>query len=106
MIYELRFYEILPGRAPAFTGRQDVAVKLLDKHGAKVVGAWTQDVGTSNEIVYMIAFKDMAHRDQVWTAFLGEPDWKKSVAESEKDGPIVAKLVNSILRPTAYSPLQ
>jgi hypothetical protein len=34
---------------------------------------------------------------------LQDPEWLKARAETEKDGPIVAKVTNYILEPTHYS---
>ena len=106
MLYELRFYEILPGKMPNYHGRQDAAMKALEKLGVKTIGVWTQDVGTSNQLVYLLAFQDAAHRDRAWAEFGKDPGWQKALAESERDGPVVARLVNHLLKPTPYSPLK
>ena len=106
MIYELRFYEILPGKMPNYHGRQDAAIKALEKLGVKTIGVWTEDVGMSGTVVYMLAFEHMAHRERAWAAFGNDPAWQRAVAESERDGPVVGRLVNRILRPTAFSPLK
>jgi len=34
---------------------------------------------------------------------MADPEWQTKRAETEKDGAIVAKVVNSILQPTAFS---
>jgi hypothetical protein len=54
----------------------------------------------------MLAFDDLAHREKAWNAFGSDPDWIKARAETEKDGPIVARVHNMLLRPTSYSPLK
>jgi len=41
---------------------------LFVKHGAEVLGVW-QHLGNPNTLVWMIAYKDRAHREQVWAAF-------------------------------------
>jgi hypothetical protein len=60
----------------------------------------------SNRITYMVAFNDAAHREQAWRETLSDPEFVKAFADSEKDGPLIARMTNTIMRPTAYSPLQ
>jgi hypothetical protein len=107
MIYELRTYEVVPGRMPALHKRfAETTLALFAKHGIKVVGFWTSHIGGStNQLVYMVAFDDLAQRDACWAAFAADPEWQAKRAESERDGPIVANVQNVILRPTPYSPV-
>lgn len=108
MIYELRVYECLPGRLPALHRRfETVTLEFWRKHGIRQVGFWTTLIGESNQtLTYLIEWKDLAEREARWGAFMRDPEWIAARAETEKDGPIVAKITNSILQPTAYSKLQ
>jgi hypothetical protein len=54
----------------------------------------------------MLAFDDMAHRDRAWAAFAADQERLAAFAETEKNGLLVARVENKIMRPTAYSPLQ
>lgn len=107
MIYELRHYEVMPGKLPELNKRfENVTVPLFVKCGFKVVGFWTAEVGTSGVLTYMLGFDDMAHREKAWNDFRADPERAKAFADSEKDGPLVARINNTILRPTAYSPMK
>lgn len=107
MIYELRCYEVVPGRMPAMHARfQTHTVGFFAKHGIRVIGFWDAVVGTSNVLNYLLAFDDLAHRERAWAAFMADPDWQRVRQESERDGPIVARVRNELWRPTPYSPLQ
>lgn len=108
MIYELRIYHCLSGRLPNLLKRFDtVTLKLWEKHGIRQAGFWTVEIGNSNQdLVYLLAWESLAEREQKWTAFATDPDWLAARAESEKDGPIVASVENSILKPTAFSSVQ
>lgn len=105
MIYELRIYSCLPGRLPALLRRFETAtLELWDKHGIRQAGFWTTTVGPdSNALTYLIAWDSMGERETRWTAFATDPQWLAAKAESEKDGPIVANIVNSFLTPTRFS---
>jgi len=107
MIYELRIYEAIPGKLPALNERfAKITMGYFKKYGLKMVGFWTDEVGITNRLTYMLAFDDMAQRDKAWAGFRTDPERVKAFAETEKDGPLVARVTNTIMRPTAYSPLQ
>ena len=107
MIYELRVYDAIPGKLPALNDRfANISLGYFKKHGINVVGFWTDDVGVSNRLTYLLAFNDMAHRDQAWVAFRADPERIQAFAETERDGPMVARVHNTILKPTSYSPMQ
>ncbi|MCC6237142.1 MAG: NIPSNAP family protein, partial [Dehalococcoidia bacterium] len=88
MIYELRTYEAAPGKMAALNARfRDRTTPLFERHGMHVVGFWTYaHGGWSNELVYLMAFDDMADRDRKWAAFQSDPDWQKAVEETQRDG--------------------
>jgi hypothetical protein len=107
MIYELRVYEVVPGKLPALNERfAKVAMGYFKKYGLKVVGFWTDEVGVSNRLTYLLAFDDMAQRDKAWADLRADEERGKIFAETEKDGPLVARITNTIMRPTSYSPMQ
>ncbi len=107
MIYELRIYETIPGRLPALNDRfANYTLGFFRDHGIHVVGFWTEDIGTSNQLVYMLGYDSLADREAKWNAFQADPGWQEVRAETEKDGPINARVRNMILRPTSYSPMQ
>ena len=107
MIYELRIYEAMPGRLPELHARfANHTMGLFAKHGIKNIGYWTEEVGTSNNLVYILGYDDLADRERKWAAFITDPEWLKVRVETEANGPLVAKAHNRILRPTPYSPMQ
>ncbi|MEI6137049.1 MAG: NIPSNAP family protein [Chloroflexota bacterium] len=108
MLYELRTYAAMPGKMPAMQARfRDVTMALFEKHGIKNIGYWTNTVGGRNdEMIYMLAFEDMAHRERAWGAFQADPDWQKERAASEVEGPLVHHIENRFLAPTSFSPLK
>ena len=107
MIYELRIYEAIPGKLPALNDRfAKITRGYFAKHGIKEVGYWTEMIGTSNKLTYLLAYEDLAHREKAWGAFAVDPDRLRDFAETEKDGLLVARVENRILQPTGYSPMQ
>lgn len=107
MLYELRIYEAMPGKLPALNNRfANITIPLWKKHGIRPVAFWTEEFGTSNQLVYMLAWESLAEREQKWASFQSDPEWQARRAETEREGPLVARIHNRILRPTPYSPLQ
>jgi len=49
-------------------------VAVFEKLGAEVVAVW-QRLDNPNTLVWMLAYRDRAHREEVWTAFRTDPDW-------------------------------
>ena len=105
MIHELRVYRVLPGRMPALLKRFETkTLKIWERFGIRQAGFWTTTIGASHlEMVYLLEWKSLAEREEKWDAFATDPEWLEALAESEKDGPIVANVTNSFLRPTAFS---
>lgn len=105
MIYELRIYECVPGRLPDLNKRFEThTLKIWEKHGIKQAGFWTTVIGESNQtLYYMLAWDSLADREKKWNAFQGDSEWMTARAQTEANGPIVAKVTNYILGPTPYS---
>ena len=49
-------------------------VAIFEKHGAEVIAVW-QRLDDPNTLVWMLAYRDRAHRDEVWAGFGADPDW-------------------------------
>lgn len=104
-VQEWRIYDAVPGKLPDLHNRFSThTLGLFEKHGMENIGYWTEVFGTSNRLVYMLGYPSLGDREKSWAAFMKDPDWQKARAESEKNGTLVAKVSNRMLRPTSYSP--
>jgi len=105
MIYELRIYRTLPGRLPNLLARfRNHTIRIWERHGIRQAGFWTTLVGESaNDLTYLLAWESLAEREKKWAAFAADPEWLQVRAESEKDGPINANVMNAFLAPTDFS---
>lgn len=109
MIYELRIYTAVPGKMQAIQDRfAHHTLRLFQKHGINAVGFWTQEVGdnVANTLYYLLGYESLADKEQKWSALQRDPEWIRVRDESEKTGPIIQSVVNRILRPTSFSPMQ
>jgi hypothetical protein len=83
--FELRMYTVDQSRVGTgnFKGGinelhqrfREKEVELFVKHGAQIVGVW-QHMGNPDTLVWMLAYRDRAHRDDVWAKFGADPEWK------------------------------
>ncbi len=49
-------------------------VAIFEKHGAEIVAVW-QSLDDPNTLVWMLAYRDRAHRQEVWAGFAADPEW-------------------------------
>jgi len=105
MIYEMRVYHCVPGRLPDLLKRfENHTLKIWEKHGIKQAGFFTTLIGETNQqLVYFLQWESLADRERRWGAFMVDQEWLGVRAETEKNGQIVAKVINQILAPTAFS---
>ena len=82
--FEIRMYTVDPDKVDTgdFNGgieelhqrfREDEAA-MFERHGADVIGVW-QDMNRPNTLIWMLAYRDTAHRAEVWQRFASDPDW-------------------------------
>ncbi len=75
--FELRMYTATNARGDINMLHQrfrEQEVAIFEKHGAEVVAVW-QRLDDPNTLVWMLAYRDRAHRTEVWAGFAADPDW-------------------------------
>jgi hypothetical protein len=108
-LYELRTYTTHPGRLEALHQRfKNHTIKLFEKHGMKNGMYWvpTDEKLAQNTLIYVVSHDSADAAKKSWDAFRGDPEWQKVRAESEKDGPIVAKVESVYMTLAEYSPVK
>jgi len=93
MLYELRIYHCVPGRLPDLLKRFDtITLNIWKQHGIEQAGFWTIAIGDSNQaLYYFLKWQSLADREKKWAAFQADPEWISARAETERNGPIVAR---------------
>ncbi|MCI0703318.1 MAG: NIPSNAP family protein [Planctomycetia bacterium] len=106
-VYEMRTYFAAKGKLDALHARfKNHTLKLFEKHGLTNVAYFVPSgENKDNKLVYFISAPSKEAREKSFKAFASDPDWKKAVAESEKDGKLVAKVESRFLSVTDYSPM-
>ena len=87
MFYELRRYITVPGKLPAINDRfAKHTIGFFKKHDIGILGFWTDEIGMSNQLTYILVFDSMADREKKWTAFQADSGWHQVRAETEAQG--------------------
>ena len=106
----MRTYHASPGKLNALHARfRDHTNKLFVKHGIELIGYWTptDEPRSKDTLIYILAYADREAREKAWKDFQADPDWVKAKAESEKDGPLLARPPESVfMSPTDFSPMR
>jgi NIPSNAP len=62
---------------------RDPICALLEQHGVKNVGYWTNAIGgRDDQLVYMVSFESLAQREEAWDSFGADPEWHRVRAET------------------------
>ena len=105
--FELRMYTAEPAR----DGKgginnlhqrfREKEAAIFEKHGAEIVAVW-QSLDDPNTLVWMLAYRDRAQREQVWAAFRADPEW--TALRQKYEVPLKANVV--MMSATDYSALK
>ena len=105
-LQQLRIYELNRSNKDAFHRRfQDHALRIMKRHGFRIMDMWESDTGKKVEFVYLLTWPDKNTMDSRWKDFLADQEWidikRKSVAES---GELVGEVSSRSMTRVSYSP--
>ena len=88
--FEIRMYTATQEAAADGSGGIDALhqrfreneVAIFEKHGAEIIAVW-QRLDNPNTLVWMLAYRDRAHREEVWAGFRDNPEWAALRAKYE-----------------------
>jgi heme-degrading monooxygenase HmoA len=99
VIYEIRVYEAVDGKADAMKTRfKNEVVKRLPGHGIELLGVF-ESATDASRLTYLTRFKSEEERSQAWAAFGADPEWRAIKAASEVNGPLLKNQTVSVLSP-------
>lgn len=55
-------------------------IEIFERLGAEIIAVW-QRLDDPNTLVWMLAYKNRAHRQEVWDAFLKDDEWVALLAK-------------------------
>ena len=103
MIIEKRTYTFHPGKVQEFLELYEREGLALHTRYLPMVGYFTTEIGTLNQVITMWRYESMAEREELRARLYADPAW---IAFGPKTTPYIQKMETEILRPTRFSPLQ
>lgn len=105
MILEVRTYTAAVGKARAWLDFYEAnGLPVQRRVLGRLVGFFTTELGTLNQIVHMWAYESLADREQRRATLMKEPEWQAYLRD-QPAGVLLAQ-ESKILVPTAFSPLK
>lgn len=102
MIYEMRTYQVLPGKAGEFlTMYQAQGLPIISRY-ARLIGCWTKESGVLNSTVFIWAYDDLGHRASQRAKLMQDPQWTAFVPSML---PYLVHQESVFLNPASFSPL-
>lgn len=103
MIYELRMYSVSPGRLADCEARfRDHVPALFERHGIRCLGTWSAPSGPRSPLfVYLLAYDDLAQREQCLASFYADPQWWRVRELTNAGSELVERYDMIFLRDTA-----
>ena len=109
MIYDMRTYEIAPGRVADYMKNvKEIAIPIRRDHGVKLGGWYYSEVGPLNQVWHIWAYEDTKHLVEGAEAVRADPRWRndympsnRGLVQSQRD----AIVVQPAFAPTSYEPV-
>jgi hypothetical protein len=103
MLYELRVYDVNPGKMKAIQDRfRDHVIQLFMKHGMKVTHFWEDSDEANNCLYYVVEHANMEMRNLNYDRFRNDPEWIEVKRISELDGPLVNKQESIFMKDVSF----
>jgi hypothetical protein len=103
MIYEMRTYQVHPGKAAEVLKLyQTDGLPIISRY-ATLIGCWVKESGILNSAVFIWAYDDFAHRTSQRARLTQDPDW---AAFLPKLLPYLVQQESVFMTPAAFSPHQ
>jgi len=106
MILEVRTYTAYPGRTAQWLEHYEKhGLAVQQKHLGGLVGFFTCEIGTLNQIVHMWKYESLADREARRAAMVKDSAWHDFLRSGPQPSPLMSQ-ESRILIPTAFSPMK
>lgn len=106
MFYELRTYTLKPTLLADWLALyQSDALAVQTEHLGNLIGFFTTEFGTVNQVVHVWAYDSLDDRTARRTRMAADPRWAQ-FGRKNKELDAIISLESRLMRPTGFSPLQ
>ena len=103
MIVEQRTYTLHPGKVPDWIDLyQSEGYEMQVRCLGRMVGYFTSELGTLNQVVHLWAYEDLEDRRRRREVLVAKPEWQ---ALLQNLLPLVREMESKILIPAPFSPI-
>jgi hypothetical protein len=103
MLIDLRVYRYLPGKFHKFLrSYEQFGFPLTSRHLGKTLGIFTSESGVQNRTFQFFMYESSGHRERCRIGMLADPEFHAFV---KMDSDALLEQMNTLLRPTAFSPV-
>jgi hypothetical protein len=103
MLIDLRVYRYLPGKFHKFLqSYAQFGFPLTSRHLGRTLGIFTSESGVQNRTFQFFMYESSGHRERCRVGMLADPEWHAFV---KMDSDALLEQMNTLLRPTAFSPV-
>ncbi|KRF13401.1 NIPSNAP family protein [Paenibacillus sp. Soil787] len=103
MLYELRIYDVNPGKMKVIQDRfRDHVIQLFMNHDMKVTHFWEDSEDANNRLYYVVEHDNMEMRNLNYEHFRNDPEWIEVKRISELDGPLVKKQESIFMKNASF----
>ena len=103
MLYEMRTYRLKVGTVPQYLRLVEEGIVIQREHLGNLVGYFTSEIGTLNEVVHIWAYVDLLDRQRRREELAMDPRWQDFIPKIQA---LLETMESKILVPTKFSPLQ
>jgi len=104
MIYELRTYDVKPGRLPEYLQLfNDVGIPARKNFGT-LIGFWFTEFGTLSRVVHLWQYESLDQRAALRAELMNQPSWAQDFLPHAM--PMLDRMESVILNAAPFSPLQ
>jgi len=101
MVFEMRTYQLQPGKAPEFLRHYEQNGLAYISRYAKLVGCWSKESGTLNSVVFLWGYDSFGHRAEQRAKLAQDKQWQAFVPTIL---PYLVHQESVFLVPAAFSP--
>ena len=103
MIYEMRTYQVQPGKAGEFLKMYEASGLPIISVYARLIGCWVKESGVLNSAVFIWAYDDFSHRTGQRARLAQDAEW---MAFIPKMLPYLVHQESVFMNPAAFSPVK
>lgn len=103
MVYDLRIYDIRPGRVPDYMAAvREVGLPVRRRYGVRLVSWYYSEAGPLNRVFHTWAFRDWEHLARAKAQFRRDPDWVERYLPRVL--PLIARQSSQLVLAADFSP--